>query len=1230
MKKNTFKLTLIALLIIVAWMAAINVKGQSTCATAVSKTQDDAYNYTTYSITGKVFWVKFNASYQNCRVKIKTSDSKPNAPIKGIYLYSGACSSLIEIIRDSTSNSDSLIITANSLIIGNNYYIKVTQSQSSQGYFDLCINNVVSNDPPIPLFNCSCIGSNLLYDGDFSLGLAGFPPSSTDYVLESIPSNGSWNGSYDITTDASLDNTSWTGLGHGGGTGNYFMAVDIGLTYTLPSPFSIWKQTVTVTPSTNYNFSFWVNNLDRIENPDDFVRDHIQLYINNTPIIFQTTNLTPSTTLIIPILPDQWVQVCGTWNSGPSITTANIQLHGVFIDDGGNDIGVDDIQFGLAAVVDAGNNQTICSGQCATLTATGASSYSWSNGSQSNPTVVCPTSTTTYTVTGTISSGCTASDNVTVTVNPNPNPFTILGDSVSCGSYGGVTGQYSIQSPQTGVIYTWSGPSGMVFTPTQGTNTILSGSLYTSGYITVTASNGSNCTTTSTKFVFECCYNHGGTYHDYTNSNASAIIANYGNNVNTTDNININGVLTIDQSITFTGCPNIYMGRDAEIIITAGRTLTLQPGKPNITHIQSACNYMWDGIIIPNNTAILHVYGGSIIEDANYAIVSQNGGEFDVTGSILRNNYRDIIVQPYSGTYNSHIYGSTLSCPRDLYPTYPPYNLHERTNTGITITELATTWTIGDATASANKNTFDNMWYGIKSSKTNDFTSQNLSIVNNLFTNINTSYGGISDPSKGVAVYYTTDNNSGGVVSYLTVGGTGTYSGNYFGGGTWGCNTGIECFRKTNTTIRGNTFTRVWNGIYIDNVWRAPVNILYNTFDNISGIGSYAISTLYTRSALSITYNNINAQTSLVADMGISVSDNSDDGTSYTESSMVNHNTIRNAYTGIFGTVPSGYTQPTFGVNYNTITMPLTLATNNYGIRIESCVPASVANNTVTWGYAPNSGNVDQLQGIRIMSSTGSGITTNTLTNMGSGIRCSNVENPTNIACNIMNTCYYGVYMESTSIGNQGQLMEPNDNQWIGNINAYRVFGTLASLAPAHTWYYANNLGGNYTLLTSPLQYSVTGGNGFTTIGTPSGGLCTGGGMPISGGSITTSSQRQEYLGIDNTGLTAANVSAYTDESEYFVKKNAYYLINKDTSILSLGLPDDNVYRQFYNRVKSSNIGKFDKVAKMISNEMYVAALTLNSSIAALNQMETNAKTVNNIFLNTWAKQQFALTSADS
>lgn len=65
------------------------------------------------------------------------------------------------------------------------------------------------------------------------------------------------------------------------------------------------------------------------------------------------------------------------------------------------------------------NNATICEGQPAILNAQGASSYTWSNGSNNNSVSINPISTSVYTVIGAVN-GCTNTSTSNVLVNPSP------------------------------------------------------------------------------------------------------------------------------------------------------------------------------------------------------------------------------------------------------------------------------------------------------------------------------------------------------------------------------------------------------------------------------------------------------------------------------------------------------------------------------------------------------------------------------------------------------------------------------------------------------------------------------------------------------------------------------------------------------------------------------------------------------------------------------------------
>jgi hypothetical protein len=79
-------------------------------------------------------------------------------------------------------------------------------------------------------------------------------------------------------------------------------------------------------------------------------------------------------------------------------------------------------------VVSISGPSDICSGQAATFTASGASSYTWQNTSFSNTVILSPNVTSAVTLTGSSSFGCLGFASVTITVHSNPTvtvlPFT--------------------------------------------------------------------------------------------------------------------------------------------------------------------------------------------------------------------------------------------------------------------------------------------------------------------------------------------------------------------------------------------------------------------------------------------------------------------------------------------------------------------------------------------------------------------------------------------------------------------------------------------------------------------------------------------------------------------------------------------------------------------------------------------------------------------------------------
>ena len=78
------------------------------------------------------------------------------------------------------------------------------------------------------------------------------------------------------------------------------------------------------------------------------------------------------------------------------------------------------------------SSSIICAAQAATLQASGASTYTWSTGSNGNIAVMYPNVTTVYTVTGTNAEGCNGSNTITVSVYASAAATLTASDYTAC------------------------------------------------------------------------------------------------------------------------------------------------------------------------------------------------------------------------------------------------------------------------------------------------------------------------------------------------------------------------------------------------------------------------------------------------------------------------------------------------------------------------------------------------------------------------------------------------------------------------------------------------------------------------------------------------------------------------------------------------------------------------------------------------------------------------------
>jgi len=166
-----------------------------------------------------------------------------------------------------------------------------------------------------------------------------------------------------------------------------------------------------------------------------------------------------------------------TWNNGlgvgnnfsvsPTVTTT----YTVVGTNAGGCTGTDAITVTVNPLpnVNAGIDQTVCTGTVITLTASGASTYTWNNG-VTNDVAFTPAATTTYTVTGTSAAGCINTDQVIVTVNPLPTVNAGIDQTVCAGTAVTLNGSGA-------ATYTWNNgvTNGVAFTPAATTTYTVTG-----------------------------------------------------------------------------------------------------------------------------------------------------------------------------------------------------------------------------------------------------------------------------------------------------------------------------------------------------------------------------------------------------------------------------------------------------------------------------------------------------------------------------------------------------------------------------------------------------------------------------------------------------------------------------------------------------------------------------------------------------------------------------------
>ncbi|MBK8845013.1 MAG: T9SS type A sorting domain-containing protein [Bacteroidetes bacterium] len=228
----------------------------------------------------------------------------------------------------------------------------------------------------------------------------------------------------------------------------------------------------------------------------------------------------------------------------------------------------------------------------------------------------------------------------------------------------------------------------------------------------------------------------------------------------------------------------------------------------------------------------------------------------------------------------------------------------------------------------------------------------------------------------------------------------------------------------------------------------------------------------------------------------------------------------------------------------------------------------------------------------------------------GSAIRFFNTQMTNTVHCNQMDTCRLGVRFDASNIGDQGSAAAAQENTWYFPLTGFFAF-QRDNLSPDPNWF-TRNL--NYTIPYTPqnsymqplafVTYQLENATNDCEVPCPS---CP----------------NQRMAEIVSESGNYANLSI---DEKYLLKKEVYQILDADSSYMYAGYSSDIILQDFYDSAATTNLTMFSFVNSLIQDSLSVFASAVNSWISPINHFEENEKSVNEIYLSTWAVGIYQLT----
>lgn len=249
--------------------------------------------------------------------------------VKLIVQYTGGCTdsvtktiSVEEVFdKDLILNSDTTICLGDSILVKTGNAILDYCWEPSTGINPTPLSTYLTPDTTTTyIFRTQVVGNNLITNGDFSNGNAGF---TSQYINSN---SGLQAGVYAVGSNISTWNPNMTPCkDHTTGNGNMMM-----INGADQPNVNVWSQTINIQPNTNYVFYTWLQTITTT-NPT-----RLQFLINGNALGY-LFNANAQSCL--------WERFYATWNSGNN-TTATLSIMNLSQEFSGNDFALDDIFFG--------------------------------------------------------------------------------------------------------------------------------------------------------------------------------------------------------------------------------------------------------------------------------------------------------------------------------------------------------------------------------------------------------------------------------------------------------------------------------------------------------------------------------------------------------------------------------------------------------------------------------------------------------------------------------------------------------------------------------------------------------------------------------------------------------------------------------------------------------------------------------------------------------------------